>query len=70
VHHTNPKEVHYCPITNVLNPLLDGVRFWEGLEWVLEHAFGLRRQPDSSVPGQGTAPAWITELRREGRREA
>lgn len=66
VHHTNPKDVHYCPVTNLLNPVLDTVRFWEGLEWVLAHALGLKRQPDSSVPGQGKAPAWIVEMRRAG----
>ncbi|WP_395747211.1 fatty acid desaturase CarF family protein [Prosthecobacter sp.] len=66
VHHTNPKEVHYCPVTNVLNPVLDGLRFWEGLEWMLAHAVGLKRQPDTSVPGQGTAPGWIAEMRRAG----
>ncbi|WP_395738392.1 fatty acid desaturase CarF family protein [Prosthecobacter sp.] len=64
VHHTNPKDVHYCPVTNVLNPVLDTLRFWEGLEWVLAHAAGLKRQPDSSVPGQGRAPEWIVEMRR------
>lgn len=64
VHHTNPKQVHYCPITNVMNPVLDALRFWTGLEWLLAHTLGLRRQPDTSVPGQGTPPAWIAEMRR------
>ena len=67
IHHTNPKEVHYCPITNVLNPVLDGLRVWSGLEWLLAKALGLHRQPDTSVPSQGTAPAWIDELRRAPR---
>jgi ubiquitin-conjugating enzyme E2 variant len=67
IHHTNPKEVHYCPITNVLNPVLDGLRVWSSLEWILAKAIGLRRQPDTSVPSQGTAPAWIVELRRTPR---
>lgn len=66
IHHTNPKEVHYCPVTNVLNPVMDTLHVWSGLEWLLEHSLGLRRQPDSSVPGQGSAPTWITELRRAG----
>ena len=66
IHHTNPKEVHYCPITNVVNPVLDTLHVWSGLEWLLECAIGLKRQPDTSVPGQGIAPAWITELRRGG----
>lgn len=68
VHHTNPKEVHYCPITNVVNPVLDGIHFWEALEWLLEKTTGLRRQPDSSVPGNGGAPEWINELRQVSRR--
>lgn len=66
IHHTNPKEVNYCPITNALNPVLDALHFWTGLEWLLAHTLGLKRQPDSSVPGQGTAPEWIVEMRRAG----
>lgn len=64
IHHTNPKEVHYCPITNVVNPVLDNLHVWEGLEWLLEKTLGLRRQPDTSVPEQGMAPVWIEEMRR------
>jgi plasmanylethanolamine desaturase len=63
VHHTNPKDVHYCPITNLLNPLLDGLQFWAAVEWLLERTLGLRRQPDSSVASQGSAPEWIRQLR-------
>jgi plasmanylethanolamine desaturase len=63
VHHTNPKEVRYCPITNWLNPVLDGLLFWEGLEWLLKHSIGLTRRPDTSVPGHGLAPEWLTDLR-------
>lgn len=29
-HHTDPKNSHYCVRTNLLNPLLDGIRFWDG----------------------------------------
>jgi ubiquitin-conjugating enzyme E2 variant len=64
VHHTNPKDVRYCPVTNALNPVLDTVRFWTILEWLLAHTIGLRRQPDSSVPGQGSVPDWIIEIRQ------
>ena len=64
IHHTNPKEVHYCPITNLLNPLLDAVHFWAGTEWLLRHCIGLKRRPDTSVPEQGTAPEWIVAMRR------
>ena len=66
IHHTNPKDVHYCPLTNWLNPLLDTIGFWSALECVLEKTVGLRRRPDTSVPGQGVAPEWIKEMRRAG----
>lgn len=63
VHHTNPKNVRYCPITNLVNPILDGLRFWDGVEWILARTIGLNRQPDTSLPGNGPAPAWLKELR-------
>lgn len=64
VHHTNPKDVRYCPVTNLLNPVLDTLRFWTVLEWLLARTIGLRRQPDTSVPGQGPVPDWILEMRK------
>lgn len=66
LHHTNPKNVRYCVVTNVLNPLLDRARFWEGLEWLLAGTFGLHRRADTSLPGHGPAPAWLDEVRRSG----
>jgi ubiquitin-conjugating enzyme E2 variant len=53
LHHTDPKNSHYCTITNVLNPLLDGIRFWDGL----------RRREDTSVHGHGPGPAWLETFR-------
>src|SRR5690348_1521151 len=29
IHHTDPKNSHYCVMTNWLNPVLDGLRFWK-----------------------------------------
>lgn len=63
VHHTNPKNVRYCPVSNLVNPILDRLRFWDGLEWLLAHALGLHRRPDTSLPGAGPAPAWLQPLR-------
>lgn len=63
VHHTNPKNVRYCPITNLVNPVLDGLHFWDGLEWLLARTIGLQRRPDTSLPGSGPAPAWLQALR-------
>jgi len=64
LHHTNPKECHYCTTTNLLNPILDRLRFWEALEWLLAHALGIHRRPDTSVPGHGPIPAWLDAYRR------
>ena len=63
VHHTNPKNVRYCPVTNLVNPILDHLRFWDGLEWLLARTIGLHRRPDTSLPGAGPAPAWLQPLR-------
>ena len=63
VHHTNPKNVRYCPVTNLVNPILDTLRFWDCVEWVLARAIGLNRKPDTSLPGNGPAPVWLKELR-------
>jgi len=64
-HHTDPKESHYCTTTNVLNPVLDGVRFWAALEWLLAMTTGLKRREDTSVRGHGPGPAWLDEFRRQ-----
>ncbi len=63
-HHTDPKNSHYCTITNVLNPMLDGVHFWDGLEWLLARTMGLNRREDTSIRGHGPGPAWLAEYRR------
>ncbi len=63
-HHTDPKNSHYCTMTNVLNPVLDGVRFWDGMEWALARTTGLQRRPDTSVRGHGPGPQWLVEYRR------
>lgn len=64
-HHTDPKNSHYCTITNALNPILDNTRFWYGLEWILARILGLKRRVDTSVHGHGPGPAWLSEYRRK-----
>lgn len=63
-HHTDPKNSHYCTVTNVLNPILDELRFWDGMEWALAHSVGLHRREDTSVRGHGPGPAWLADYRR------
>jgi hypothetical protein len=65
LHHTDPKNSHYCTTTNVLNPVLDGIRFWNGLEWALAHTVGLKRREDTSLRGHGPGPTWLEEYRRK-----
>jgi plasmanylethanolamine desaturase len=56
LHHTDPKNSHYCTTTNLLNPVLDTLRFWDGLEWILAKTIHLNRRPDTSVRGFGPGP--------------
>jgi plasmanylethanolamine desaturase len=35
VHHKRPYASRFCTTTNYLNPVLDGLRFWRGLEWLI-----------------------------------
>jgi hypothetical protein len=67
LHHTDPKNSHYCTATNFLNPVLDGIHFWGALEWLLEHTAGLRRREDTSVRGHGHGPAWLEEYAPKSR---
>jgi hypothetical protein len=62
-HHTDPKNSHYCTITNFLNPVLDGVHFWDGFEWLIAKTLRIHRRPDTSVHGHGPGPAWLVEFR-------
>ena len=35
-HHKKPFDTYFCIITNVLNPILEKVYFWEGVIWSLK----------------------------------
>jgi ubiquitin-conjugating enzyme E2 variant len=48
-HHRDGKDTHYCVLTNFVNPLLDAIDFWRGLEWLLCDVVGLRKRPDRSL---------------------
>ena len=48
-HHLDGKDSHYCVLTNLLNPVLDGCRFWRGLERVLAGVFGLKKRNDDTM---------------------
>jgi ubiquitin-conjugating enzyme E2 variant len=48
-HHTNPKNSHYCVLTDFLNPILDAIGLWERLETVIWTLCRVRRRIDGSV---------------------
>jgi hypothetical protein len=52
-------------LQDLLNPVLDRLGFWSGLERVLLKTAGLRRRPDTSVKGFGPGPAWLEQYRRQ-----
>lgn len=62
IHHTNPKNTHYCPITNMLNPILHHINFWENLELIIYKIFRIKRKIDLSVIDKNI-PDWIKELK-------
>ena len=48
-HHAASKNTNYCVITNVVNPVLEAVRFWRRLEKVIEFFLGVSVRLDGSV---------------------
>ena len=36
IHHQRPYVSRFCTMTNYLNPVLDALRLWRGLEWLGE----------------------------------
>lgn len=63
LHHTDPKNTYYCPITNVLNPVLEKLQFWPRLERVVERVTGVKHRHDTSNRGAGPGPEWLAEYR-------
>ena len=50
-HHAASKDTNFCVVTNMVNPVLDGVRFWRGLEAAISLLFGVSKRLDASVAG-------------------
>jgi len=48
-HHMDGKDSHYCVVTNLVNPVLEALDFWRGMEKAIEWAFGVRKRPDSRI---------------------
>jgi len=52
-HHVNDGTGHYCVVTDLLNPLLDGTGFWKALQWLATPIVGTPRR---GVLGIGPRP--------------
>jgi len=40
-HHGGNKDTHYCVITDFVNPVVDSLRLWRGLEWIIKQSTGV-----------------------------
>jgi len=67
IHHGLPRDTHYCAFTNWMNPVLEKIRFWRGVEWVIAALTGVHPREDDSLPGAGPTPQWILDLDEEFR---
>ena len=73
LHHTDPKNTYYCPVTNLVNPILEVVGFWSRAEAFIETITGITHRHDTSNRGAGPGPAWLADYRpahAAGRRHA
>ncbi|MCA0375521.1 MAG: fatty acid desaturase family protein [Gemmatimonadetes bacterium] len=48
-HHVRGRNAAYCVLTDLLNPVLDRMRFWAGLEWLIARLFGVQRRDDTAA---------------------
>ncbi len=42
MHHIDPHEINYCPITPFVNYILEGIDFWRKLEQAILKCFGIK----------------------------
>jgi ubiquitin-conjugating enzyme E2 variant len=62
IHHGLPRVTHYCAFTNWMNPVLEKIRFWRGVEWCIAALTGIHPREDDSLPGSGPTPQWILDI--------
>jgi len=57
-HHLGFKDSHYCAVTNLVNPVVDALGVWRGLEKSIQWLFGIQKRPDLSLAGK-SEPAQV-----------
>jgi hypothetical protein len=70
LHHSDPKNTYYCPVTNFVNPILERLKFWDHAEAVIERFTGVTHRQDTAVRGQGPGPEWLVEYRPQPKKAA
>jgi len=63
LHHTDPKNTYYCPVTNLVNPLLEAIDFWGHAEACIEILTGVTHRHETSNRGAGPGPTWLADFR-------
>ena len=48
-HHGHDRNTHYCAITEWVNPILEKIKFWRGLEWMIKKITGVSPRVDPVV---------------------
>lgn len=48
-HHSGFKDSHYCPVSPFVNPVLEAINFWRGLEWIVLNILGLEKVVEPSL---------------------
>jgi ubiquitin-conjugating enzyme E2 variant len=48
-HHLGTRDTHFCVLTNVLNPVLETLRLWRGLEAVVTRLTGAQPRDDAAA---------------------
>ena len=46
-HHRPPFSVRYCTLTNLMNPVLDGLKIFPAIEWLVLALSGIERRQDT-----------------------
>ena len=68
LHHSDPKNTFYCPVTNFVNPALERLNFWIRLEAVIERLTGVAHRQDTAVRGQGPGPKWLEAFKPQSKK--
>ena len=61
-HHMGTKDSAYCVVTNLVNPVVDALGFWRGLEKAVEWLFGVRKRPDVSLASNESSRRTMNSL--------